>query len=468
MGKGMMNGLVIYRDLYDQKGPYLYLLYGIAYLISHKTFLGVFIFEIIAAFFFLYFAFKMISEHSNDLVAALILPVLAAGVYSSWSFYKGGAAEEFCLPMFAYSIYELDRMLRGKSDDKRIRKAFTIAGICAGVTAQIKYTMLGLFFGWFVVAVIFVARDKSINDAIRLALRFILFAIIPSLPWLIYFLATGSLDDWFRCYIYNNLFFYSKASEIKQSLSSRFIEIAKTLLFMIEDNFSYFVFIILGVILQFFMEKKFLRKFTLGFMFVMTFFVIFFGGNKLPYYSIPLMVFAIWGSAYIGELIFLIIGKAKAKGQEKTDKSQSQSPVKAGDLAGIFAFIILLICSTFFAAGHCVSSNYRHMDRASFWLTDAAKYLSEDDTLLNLSGLDAGLYTVTGIVPSCEYFQTNGIGLPTMFEEQHRYIAEKIPDYIVVVGFLPDAIEKYYDQIEQYEYDEPGFEETYYLFKRKP
>ena len=45
MGKGMMNGLVIYRDLYDQKGPYLYLLYGIAYLISHKSFLGVFIFE---------------------------------------------------------------------------------------------------------------------------------------------------------------------------------------------------------------------------------------------------------------------------------------------------------------------------------------------------------------------------------------------------------------------------------------
>ena len=42
MGKGMMNGLVIYRDLYDQKGPFLYLLYGIAYLISNKSFQGVF------------------------------------------------------------------------------------------------------------------------------------------------------------------------------------------------------------------------------------------------------------------------------------------------------------------------------------------------------------------------------------------------------------------------------------------
>jgi hypothetical protein len=44
MGKGMMNGLVIYRDLYEQKGPYLYFLYGLAYLISHRTFAGVFIF----------------------------------------------------------------------------------------------------------------------------------------------------------------------------------------------------------------------------------------------------------------------------------------------------------------------------------------------------------------------------------------------------------------------------------------
>ena len=51
MGKGMMNGMVIYRDLYDQKGPFLYLLYGLAYLISNKTFLGVFIFEIIAGTF---------------------------------------------------------------------------------------------------------------------------------------------------------------------------------------------------------------------------------------------------------------------------------------------------------------------------------------------------------------------------------------------------------------------------------
>ena len=40
MGKGMMNGRVLYRDLYDHKGPLLYFIHGIAYLISNKSFLG--------------------------------------------------------------------------------------------------------------------------------------------------------------------------------------------------------------------------------------------------------------------------------------------------------------------------------------------------------------------------------------------------------------------------------------------
>lgn len=38
MGKGMMNGAVPYRDLFDHKGPLLYLLYGIGYLIDSTGF----------------------------------------------------------------------------------------------------------------------------------------------------------------------------------------------------------------------------------------------------------------------------------------------------------------------------------------------------------------------------------------------------------------------------------------------
>ena len=48
MGKVMMNGGVFYRDSFDQKGPLLYFIYGLAYLISHNTFRGVFVMEILS------------------------------------------------------------------------------------------------------------------------------------------------------------------------------------------------------------------------------------------------------------------------------------------------------------------------------------------------------------------------------------------------------------------------------------
>ena len=41
VGKAMMNGKVVYRDIYEQKGILLYLIHGLGYLISNTTFLSV-------------------------------------------------------------------------------------------------------------------------------------------------------------------------------------------------------------------------------------------------------------------------------------------------------------------------------------------------------------------------------------------------------------------------------------------
>lgn len=43
VGKSMMKGLVTYRDIYEQKGPLLYFLHGLAYLFQ-ETALPVFIY----------------------------------------------------------------------------------------------------------------------------------------------------------------------------------------------------------------------------------------------------------------------------------------------------------------------------------------------------------------------------------------------------------------------------------------
>ena len=37
MGKGLFNGKIIFKDLFEQKGPFLYLIYGIGYLIMYGS-----------------------------------------------------------------------------------------------------------------------------------------------------------------------------------------------------------------------------------------------------------------------------------------------------------------------------------------------------------------------------------------------------------------------------------------------
>ena len=48
MGKSMFQGVVPYKDLFEQKGLILYFIYGIGSLISFKSFIGVFILEVIS------------------------------------------------------------------------------------------------------------------------------------------------------------------------------------------------------------------------------------------------------------------------------------------------------------------------------------------------------------------------------------------------------------------------------------
>ena len=48
MGKSLFSGEVLYRDVFDHKGPVLHLIYGIGFLLDHTGFTGIFLLEIAA------------------------------------------------------------------------------------------------------------------------------------------------------------------------------------------------------------------------------------------------------------------------------------------------------------------------------------------------------------------------------------------------------------------------------------
>ena len=87
-------------------------------------------------------------------------------------------------------------------------------------------------------------------------------------------------------------------------------------------------------------------------------------------------------------------------------------------------------------------------------------------TLLNIGCLDAGLYTVANVLPTCRFFQTNGIPLEEMFEEQEQYISDAKTLFVLARDDYPECIWKHYELISQVPYEWAGYTYTYYLFRR--
>lgn len=458
MGKFMMNGGVIYRDLYDQKGPYLYLLYGIAYLISNNSFLGVFVLEILAVSIFFYYSYRIIRLYCSFKIALALLPLLAMGTLSSLSFYWGGAAEEFCLPLLAYSLYTSIRYFKEEYPQLPSKKVILINGILAGIILQIKYTMLGFYFIWMAIMALTNLSKEKWKKTFGNCLLFLGAMGATILPWLIYFGIHGALKDWYTCYIYNNIFFYSNLQEESMGLLDRGYQLAKILYNLILDNKSYFGFIVLGLYYMLFSKSnRWLEKINVFALFGFLFLGIYIGGANIFYYSIPLMVFAAIGFGALG------------RGLMKFEVNQKLYFAR-GKITYTILGVVIFAASLWGANTLSINTEYRKMEKEEHFLFRFKEIVEqkESPTLLNINMLDAGLYTVADILPTCKYFQTNGIALEELYEEQERYIREGLTDFVIARFDYPDYLLENYELAAEQSFNTSGKEESmYYLFQRK-
>lgn len=96
VGRGILHGLVPYRDLYEQKGPLIYFLFALAGQISESSFLGVYLLEGLCFSWFLYLGGRItevLSGRKNAFwVSAALLGIL---VPITPAFSHGSSAEEF-------------------------------------------------------------------------------------------------------------------------------------------------------------------------------------------------------------------------------------------------------------------------------------------------------------------------------------------------------------------------------------
>ena len=159
VGKAIGNGQVVYRDIFEQKGILLYFLHMLAYFVSHTTFIGVFILEVIAGTAFLFINIKILTLYT-DVRFALFAGVLCSlSVYTARSFCEGDSAEELCLPLLAYALYLSVKAF--KTDKWITNKQLFCVGVVSACVLWIKYTMLGFFIGWIIVPLFWLIQKKQ-------------------------------------------------------------------------------------------------------------------------------------------------------------------------------------------------------------------------------------------------------------------------------------------------------------------
>ena len=458
VGKALFNGKMPYRDVFDQKGMYLYFLYGLAYLVSHTTFAGVFLLEVILAAFDLFGICRILRLYVKESTALVLTPPVLAVTVASDSFYWGGSAEEICLPFLIWGLYfSLDYFRNHYPQEGMRPRILFLNGILAGVVANIKFTSLGFFFAWMMcIAFSFLVR-KEFWEAVKACLIFLLGMALPFLPWIIYFGINHGLYEWYYGYVYVNVFLYSNLNGEGPSTGERIYTLSKLLYWVIRTNLIYFMFIIPGVLWVFFGKgKKLLERLNLPALCFFLFLGIYVGGSQLPYYALPLSVFTVLGFAFAGHLWEKII--------ERLGNRKVGSPwVAAASAVSLVAGCVLIGFTS-------MNIPYMQEKKEDIFLYKFKEIVEEtpNPTLLNISCLDAGLYTVCDIVPTCRWFQTQTIQImDEVLAEQERYIREGQTSFVLARDYYPDVIWENYELVGEEPWYQEDTEFTYYLFRKK-
>lgn len=457
-GKGMLAGRVMYRDLYEHKGPLLYALHALCALVDGAGFTGVFMMEVLAAALFLLAAYRLLAICGAGRTALFALPVIAALTYSSFSFQQGDSAEELCLPLLAWAMYLLLAWRRGRAPRRMGAGGLVLGGALFGCVLWIKFTLTGLFAPWILGLMLYHATRREWRDFFTCALWFASGFLLATLPWLFYFGINGAIGDWLKTYLYDNLFLYSGGE------GAGIVGHVKAVLHTVWDwfrlNLRYTLPLLLGMsTFALWPEKQAggdpvsasitrWEKIMVLLMAGFTGLGVFIGGKSYVYYGLMLAAFL-----PIAALPFCRLAAALPRLKRRL---------------GAVLLCVVTAASVWLCVRVSPNRVWLLTPRSETMQYQFAAVIRQtaDATLLNYGFMDAGFYTAAGITPTVKYFHLTNVPLQEMYDEQTRYVTEGTTDYVVSRAALPAAISGKYTLVATADPPEDFWYHQVYLYKR--
>lgn len=440
VGRVMKDGGVVYRDIYEQKGPTLYLIHAIAACISDNSFLGVYVMEVFSFAVTLYLACLISMRRRRAWATFCDAVLIGACVLTGSAFCRGDSAEEFCLPYLMGALYLAFRHY-GDQEGPMPAKALFVCGLFAGMVATIKFTILGLFVGLCIAEGVIALRAGGFGRALKSAGFFLGGMMVPVALWCVYFASHGALGDFYAAYIHNNVFLYGdEARTMLDAVRDIWRAVRGNQLWVLLAGVGMLALLLDG------RERIHLRLALLS-MALCAFASVFFLGRTWTYSPLVLGVFA-------------FVGFASAP--NSADKLKSRW---AGSLAASVSCVLALAVAVFLSP----NAYLRGEKIENLAQGRLAAYVHEGATLLQYSHLDDGLYLTADRLPQQKFFVRLNVQYDEMFAELDRYVAEAIPDYVLTAWEpLPEAFDRYQLIATDAGYDDADrINKLLYLYRRR-
>jgi len=203
----ILDGQLMYKDIIDHKGPFLYLINVIALFFFQGNWIGIWLFELLSLFVTgvilyktaLLFAEKWISTLSVITSLLFLVPLLRGGNYP----------EEWALPYMSMGQYIFLSSI--KQDEKSFSKGqLVILALSFVLTFMLKANFVAIFIGYGIIFLIKWILKKKYYEMFHNILLIVVLVFLFILPFFLYFYITDTLSEAMYCVFKYNISEYAK------------------------------------------------------------------------------------------------------------------------------------------------------------------------------------------------------------------------------------------------------------------
>lgn len=447
---GMANGLDLYKDMFDHKGPVFFFVYMLAYFVNPGEFTGVYLLEVIMLSLSVFMVYKLTRLYTGDIasiVAAFAsIPILFNQNYTR----EGGSLEQMYISLMLLALYFV---IRGNMKSR----TFMLEGVIFAIVFFSKFNLsLAWPFMMVFVAIRFIG-NKDIKGLFRAVLCYISGFMVVAILACIAFVIKGQFSVFIDSYFLFNMK-YGAVTSVGDTVRQVILRYYSAIL---DNKLSFFLAVtgIAGITLSV-KYCDIYARFMLPLVYIATVFLMYAGTNSYEYYYSIIAGFACFGIVVITAHIY-----------EKlpTVFLNRRLPIVAASVCVLMTFTVnksMLDSFIFDTEPSGQDVLVYEMNR-----------LSEDGdvSFFEYDMLESGFYKAANAAPYVKYFfypNIDDIAYSGVREEQISYIEEARTEYILFERYSnedyvnDEVVLKAYDFANMYE-TQNGTGKTYFLYKRK-